>query len=64
MKLDEQTIKDINRGFKALEEIEELSHEIKAVNRSIMDKKTLIGFNMAVALFNKHFADLKEEESE
>ena len=35
-------------------EIKELSNDIKGVNRSIMDENTLIGFNMAVALFNKH----------
>ena len=64
MKLDEQTIKDIDRGFRALQSIEELSQDIKAVNRSIMDENTLIGFNMAVALFNKHFAEFKEEKVE
>ena len=42
-------------------EIKELSNDIKGVNRSIMDKNALIGFNMAVALFNKHFAEFKEK---
>lgn len=45
-------------------EIKELSNDIKGVNRSIMDENTLIGFNMAVALFNKHFAEFKEEKAE
>ena len=45
-------------------EIKELSNDIKGVNRSIMDENTLIGFNMAVALFNKHFVEFKEEKAQ
>lgn len=52
----------VERQFeKDKEEIKELSNDIKGVNRSIMDENTLIGFNMAVALFNKHFAEFKEK---
>lgn len=58
--LDIQTIKDIDRGFKALNAIDELSCEMKGVNRSIMNEDTLVGFNMAIALCNKHFKTLKE----
>lgn len=38
-----------------LESISALSADIKAVDRDNMDEKVLIGFNMALALFNKHF---------
>lgn len=37
-----------------LQSISALSADLKAVDRDSMDKKTLIGFNMAVALMNKH----------
>lgn len=59
---NEPTQKDIERGLKALNAISKLSYDLKGVNRSIMNEDTLIGFNMAVALFNKHFADLKDME--
>lgn len=42
-------------------EIKELSNDIKAVNRYEWNEKVLIGFNLAVALFNKHFAEFKEK---
>jgi hypothetical protein len=31
-----------------------LSADLKAIDRENMDEKVLIGFNMALALFNKH----------
>jgi hypothetical protein len=31
-----------------------LSADLKSADRESMDEKVLIGFNMAVALFNKH----------
>lgn len=31
-----------------------LSADLKAIDRNNMSKEVLIGFNMAVALFNKH----------
>ena len=34
--------------------ISALSADIKAIDRESMDEKVLIGFNMAIALFNKH----------
>ena len=37
-----------------LESISALSADLKAVDRESMDEKVLIGFNMAIALFNKH----------
>lgn len=37
-----------------LESISALSADLKAVDRESMDEKVLIGFNMALALFNKH----------
>lgn len=41
-------------AIKDLQSITALSADLKVVDRDSMDKKTLIGFNMAVALMNKH----------
>lgn len=57
----------INIAIKALTAISELSKSLKAVNRYDMDKKVLIGFNMAIAIFNKCFGEscaLKNEQTE
>lgn len=45
----------------ALDKIKALSEELKICQKSIKDKKALIGFNMAVALINKHLAKNEEE---
>lgn len=45
----------------ALDKIKALSEDLKLCQKSIKDKKALIGFNMAVALFNKHLAKSEEE---
>jgi len=37
-----------------LESVSALSADLKSVDRNSMDEKVLIGFNMAIALFNKH----------
>lgn len=37
-----------------MQAISALSDELKAIGRECMDKDVLIGFNMAIALFNKH----------
>lgn len=50
----ENQLKCINEVISRLKSIDALSDDIKAVNRNDMDEKTLVGFNMAVALFNKH----------
>lgn len=41
-------------AIKDLQSITALSADLKVVDRNSMDEKTLIGFNMAVALMNKH----------
>ena len=55
----ENQLKCIDEVISRLKSIDALSDDIKAVNRNDMDEKTLVGFNMAVALFNKH---LREEK--
>ena len=52
--------KSLDMAIKALTAISELSKSLKAVNRYEMDKKVLIGFNMAVAIFNKCFGEIGE----
>ena len=36
-----------------------LSADLKAIDRENMDEKVLIGFNMAVALMNKHLGGVE-----
>ena len=45
----------VEMAIKALESVTALSADLKAIDRESMDEKVLIGFNMALALFNKHF---------
>ena len=65
---DTDRIEDaLEMAIQSLTAISELSKSLKAVNRYEMDKKVLIGFNMAVAIFNKCFGEscaLKNEQSE
>ncbi len=42
--------------------IKALGEDIRICQKSITDKKVLIGFNMAVALCNKHLAESEVEE--
>ena len=59
--------KSLDMAIQALTAISELSKSLKAVNRYYMDEKVLIGFNMAVAIFNECFGEigaLKNEQSE
>jgi len=59
--------KSLDMAIQSLTAISELSKSLKAVNRYDMDEKVLIGFNMAVAIFNKCFGEnraLKNEQSE
>lgn len=44
----------LNKAITTLESVSALSADLKAVDRESMDEKVLIGFNMALALFNKH----------
>ena len=63
----EECCKALNMAIKALTAISELSKSLKAVNRYDMDEKVLIGFNMAVAIFNECFGEicaLKNEQPE
>lgn len=56
----------LNMAIQSLTAISELSKSLKAVNRYDMDEKVLIGFNMAVAIFNKCFGEscaLKNEQT-
>ena len=68
---DLQTMRDeiesLQMAIQALTAISELSKRLKAVNRYDMDEKVLIGFNMAVAIFNECFGEicaLKNEQPE
>ena len=45
----------IEREVKLSNAVNALSNDIQGVNRSILNEDTLVGFNMAIALFNKHF---------
>lgn len=45
----------IKREIKLSNAVDALSNDIKGVNRSILNEDTLVGFNMAISLFNKHF---------
>lgn len=59
--------KSLDMAIQALTSISELSKSLKAVNRYEMDEKVLIGFNMAVGIFNKCFGEscaLKNEQTE
>ena len=53
----ENQLKCIDEVISRLKSIDALSDDIKAVNRDDMDEKTLVGFNMAVALFNKYLGE-------
>ena len=44
------------------ESIKALGEDIRICQKSITDKKVLIGFNMAVALCNKHLAESEDKE--
>lgn len=44
-------------AIQALEAIKALSADVKLCQKSITDEKVLIGFNMAVALTNKHLSE-------
>ena len=50
----------VEMAIQSLTAISELSKSLKAVNRYEMDEKVLIGFNMAVAIFNKCFGEIGE----
>ena len=54
----------LDMAIQSLTAISKLSKSLKSIDRYEMDENTLIGFNMAVALFNKHFAEFKEEKAE
>jgi hypothetical protein len=53
--------KSLDMAIQSLTAISELSKSLKAVNRYEMDEKVLIGFNMAVAIFNKCFGKVGEQ---
>lgn len=57
---------EIRRAYDKLKEqepINTLGEEMRAMQKSITDEKVLIGFNMAVALCNKHISG-KENDNE
>lgn len=53
----ENQLKCIDKVISRLKSINELSACINAINRDDMDVQTLVGFNMAVALFNKFLGE-------
>lgn len=44
----------LDKAITTLESVIALSADLKAINRNSMSEEALIGFNAAVALFNKH----------
>ena len=42
--------------------IKALGEELRKARKGIADEKVLIGYNMAVAICNKHLAESEEEE--
>lgn len=44
----------LETAIATLESVIALSEDLKTIDRESMDEKVLIGFNMALALFNKH----------
>ncbi len=50
----------LDMASRALDGISALSKDLKAIDRSSMSKETLIGFNTALALFNKHLGSLEQ----
>ena len=63
---DEECFKQIIRDLPSVTpqpqpNIKALGEDIRICQKSITDKKVLIGFNMAVALCNKHLAEGSEE---
>lgn len=50
----------LDMASRALDGISALSKDLKAIDRSSMSKETLIGFNTALALFNKHLGRLEQ----
>lgn len=53
----ENQLKCIDEVISRLKSINGLSACINAINRDDMDVQTLVGFNMAVALFNKYLGE-------
>ena len=53
-----KSVQPINQNIKALGE------ELRTFRDGIKDEKVLTGFNMAIALCNKHLADMRGTESE
>lgn len=57
-------IEGVTVSDKALEQesnIKALGEEMRICQKAIKDEKVLIGFNMAVAICNKHLAESEEE---
>lgn len=54
--------KSLDMAIQALTAISELSKRLKSINRYEMDENVLIGFNMAVAMFNEYFGEVGEKD--
>ena len=55
----------LNMAIKALEQeptIKALGEELRKARQGIADEKVLIGYNMAVAICNKHLGESKVED--
>ena len=52
---------DSSNIIRLQEAIKALSDDMKICQKSITDEKVLLGFNMAVALTNKHLTEREEE---
>ena len=53
-------IKKINKYYGIIQKIKALGEDLRMVQKGIANEKVLIGFNMAIALCNKHLG--KESE--
>lgn len=51
----DDTMFALDTAIETLESVTALSADLKAIDRNSMSEEVLIGFNMAIALFNKHF---------
>lgn len=57
-----KTSTPLPKGHGRLIDAKALGEDMRICQKTITDEKVLIGFNMAVALCNKHLAESEDEE--
>ncbi len=60
---ERKKLKHRDTAIEAMEQIDELGDELRKVRKGIKDEKVLIGFNMAIAICNKHFGENNTNET-